>query len=171
MVSILAFCAIFAVCGLMLWGSYKIEPHWVSKDGDRLVCYAQSMTSRGEPIGRWREVRISKFEHGQVEVRTRRGSFAAKDRWSDPNPKISRMTRVMQERNARASLWRVSAASDDPPARKVVYLLDGNTDVGMPDLIALRMPSTSRAIPMLESMVANKSNAVGRPSKDPSASN
>lgn len=159
--SFLAFLAIFALCGLMLWGSYQIEPHWVSKDGERLICYGQSMTSQGQPIGRWREVRVSRAEHGKVEVRTRRGSLAAKDRSPETSLQLSRMGTLVKERGQRASFWRVSGASEDPPPRKVIYLLDGNTDTGMPDLIALRMPTSSRAIPMLESMAVKKSNTIG----------
>ena len=158
MVSILAFVAIFAVCGLMLWASYKIEPHWVSKDGERLICYGQGMTARGEPIGRWREVRVSRAEHGCVEVRTRRGSLAMRERPSDTDVKFTKMGTIVKERGARASIWRVGGASSEPPPRKRVYLLDGNSDAGMPELLAIRVPATSRAISMLEELAVNKAS-------------
>ena len=160
MVSILAFVAIFALCGLMLWGSYKIEPHWVSRDGQRMIAYAQPMTSRGEALGRWREVRISDAGNGQVEVRTRRGTLAAPDRSAEASlKKMTRMGTVAKDRPLRSSLWRVSGASPEPPPRKVVYLLDGNDDALMPDLLAVRMPATSKAIPMFEALAMNKASS------------
>jgi len=158
MVSVLAFIAIFAVCGLMLWASYKIEPHWVSRDGQRTICYGQPMTNRGEPLGRWRELRVFDHGDGRVEVRTRRSSLASRDRSAEASlTKLTRMGTLAKEGSPRTSLWRVSGASPDPPPRKVVYLLDGNTDPLMPDLLAIRLPASSKAIPMFEALATNKS--------------
>jgi hypothetical protein len=156
--SIVAFVGVLAVCGLMLWGSYKIEPHWVSKDGQRLVCYAQGISNRGEPYGRWREVRVTQMADGTVEVRPRHGTML-KDRHAD-GASFARMAGVggmITSKAQRVSYWRVNGASPDPPPRRVVYLLDGNHDAGMPELIALRVPTKSRALPMLEGLASNKS--------------
>ena len=159
--STVAFIGILAVCGLMLWASHKIEPHWVSKDGQRLVCYGQAISNRGEPYGRWRELRVTQMANGTVEVRPRRGTIV-KDRHADGASfaKMAGLGNVVKSNAQRVSYWRVNGASADPPPRRIVYLLDGNNDPGMPELIALRVPTKSRAIPMLEGLASNKSAMV-----------
>lgn len=162
MASTLAFVAILGLCALMLWGSYKIEPHWVSKDARRLVCYGQGMSNRGEPYGRWRELRLTIMGNGTVEVRIRHGTLA-KDRHTDGTrmASVSPFARGTFKRGVkRVSYWRVNGASPDPPPRRIVYLLDGNDDPTMPELLAIRLPARSRAIPMLEELAINKSKLV-----------
>ncbi len=162
MASILAFVALLAVCGLMLWASYKMEPHWVSKDGQRLVCYGQGISHRGEPYGRWRELRLAKMSNGTMEVRPRRGTLV-KDRHADGASVMGMagMARGVARRRAqRVTYWRVNGASSDPPPRRIVYLLDGSHDPTMPELLAIRLPTKSRAIPMLEALAVNKSKLV-----------
>ncbi len=144
--SLLLFVGVAAGCALMLWGSYKIEPHWVSKDGERLVCYGQGISRQGASHSRWREMRISKVRNDMVEVRPRRGSLSL-DR-PGPNPIKRRVQRV--------SHWKVLGQSPTPPRGRVVYLLSGSTDPGMPEMVALRLPAKSRAILMLESVAMNK---------------
>lgn len=162
MVSVLAFLALLAVCGLMLWGSNKIEPHWVSKDAQRIVCYGQGISSRGEPYGRWREVRLTRAGDGTVEVRPRHGTLL-KDRYAGGASiaGISGVGNALVKRRAqRVTFWRVNGATPDPPPRRIIYLLDGNDDPTMPELLAIRLPTKSRAIPILESMAINKSKMV-----------
>ncbi|MEO7398615.1 MAG: hypothetical protein ABIW84_08635 [Ilumatobacteraceae bacterium] len=161
----LVFVAVLVVCGLMLWGSYKIEPHWVSRDGERVVCYGQGISNRGEPYGRWRELRLTKLRNGTVEVRPRHGSIV-KDRHAD-GASIAGVAgmagfagAMKKRRGQRISYWRVNGASADPPPRRIIYLLDGNDDPAMPELIAIRLPTKSRAIPMLEELAINKSKLV-----------
>ncbi|HEY4330939.1 MAG TPA: hypothetical protein VGM78_00150, partial [Ilumatobacteraceae bacterium] len=48
---------------------------------------------------------------------------------------------------------RVTAKSDTPPPGKVIYILRNLGDPTQPDMIALRIPEKSRAIPMMESML------------------
>jgi hypothetical protein len=144
--SALLYIGVAAACALMLWASYKIEPHWVSKDGERLVCYGQGLGRDGAPQGRWREMRVRKTSGHMVEVRPRRGSLSVAG--SGVNP--------MKRRAQRVSHWKVIGQSPMPPRKRVVYLLGSSTDPGMPEMVALRLPANSRAIPMLESLATNK---------------
>lgn len=161
MTSTLIFLAIVCVCALMLWGSYKIEPHWVSKDGQRMVCYGQGISNRGEPYGRWRELRLARMNNGTMEIKPRHGSLTKEriDSRSSIGSVISG-SGAFKRRNERASYWRVNGASADPPPRRIIYLLDGSNDSTLPELIAIRLPLKSRAIPILEEMAANKSTFV-----------
>ena len=71
MLSALVLIGVLAACVLMLWLSYKIEPHWVSKDGNRLICYGQALSRGGTTSGRWRELRINRINNDTLEVRFR----------------------------------------------------------------------------------------------------
>jgi hypothetical protein len=152
MASTLSFLAIVAVCSLMLWAAYRIEPHWVSKDAQRMVCYGQGLGRDGQSDGRWREVRVAKVRDDTVEVRPRRGSLmnAGRDR-SVPTARS-----LVPKRLPKASYWKVIGPSETPPRRRAVYLLDGGHDPGLPFMFALRMPANSKAIPMLDAVAANR---------------
>jgi hypothetical protein len=46
-------------CALLLWLSRRIEPHWVSKDGQQFTCrVAELYPDRGE-VGPWSEARVA----------------------------------------------------------------------------------------------------------------
>ena len=154
--SVLLFVAIVGVCGLMLWGSYKLEPHWVSKDGERVICYAQGLDQRGQSTGRWREVRITKIRADTVEVRPRRGSLMI-DKHSQGSGIVGGLG-GMARRQAkhRASYWKVGGATETSLRKRVVYLLEGCNDPDLPHLLIIRLPTSSRAIAMLESLAVNK---------------
>jgi hypothetical protein len=160
--SALLLAAVLAVCGLLLWLSYKIEPHWVSKNGDRLICYGQGITRDGEASGRWRELRISRVRDDTVEVRPRRGSLAV-DR---PTGNSMRMPASLgRHRHVRkATYWKVAGQQPSPVRNRVLYMLDGNNEPSMPEMIAIRVPKTSRAIPMLDSLHLNRSPSASRQS-------
>ena len=152
MTSALIFLAIAAVCATMLWGAYQIEPHWVSKDAGRMVCYGQGLGRNGQSDGRWREVRVAKISIDTVEVRQRRGGLTTSHRdGATRNPKA-----LVQKRLPKASYWKVIGASDTPPKRRAIYLLDGSDDEALPFMYALRLPANSKAIPMLDAMAANR---------------
>jgi hypothetical protein len=150
MTSALIFLAIAAACATMLWAAYQIEPHWVSKDAGRMVCYGQGLGRNGQTDGRWREVRVAKVSNDTVEVRPRRGGLTTSHRdGASRNPKAP-----VQKRLPKASYWKVIGASDTPPKRRAIYLLDGGDDESLPFMYALRLPANSKAIPMLETMAA-----------------
>lgn len=153
MVSVLLFIALIGGCGLMWWGSYKLEPHWVSKDGERLVCYGQGLDKQGRQIGRWREVRVTKIRSDTLEVRPRHGSLVV-DRYKGGTAGIA--GGVFKHRGQQASYWKVGGAAPSAPRNRAVYLLDGCNDPDLPHMLAIRIPKNSRAIPMLESLSRNK---------------
>jgi hypothetical protein len=159
--SALLLIGVLALCGLMLWASYKIEPHWVSKDGDRLICYGQALSRNGQSSGRWRELRISKVRDDTVEVRPRRGSLAV-DRPSDAmhlRPGMGKQRHVRK-----ATYWKVVGQTPCTTRNRVMYMLDGNNDPGMPDMIAIRLPVKSKAVAMLDAMIVKRSASASRPS-------
>ncbi len=152
MSSFLLFSGVVAVCGLMLWASYKMEPHWVSKDGERMICYGQCLSRGGRSVGRWRELRISRIRPDTLEVRPRRGSLTAEIPGTRSAGSIA--GGLVRRRGPKTSYWKVAGKTETPLRNRVMYILDGNTDANLPDLIAIRLPSKSKAIPMLEAMAA-----------------
>ena len=139
LVDVLGFGSVLAVCIGMLYLASRIEPHWVSKDGQRFICNGQVMDRHGLPRTAWREYRVEVRWDGSIATRRR-------SRWV----------------RADARLWRMQARSDDPPKSKAVYLFgpDRRTagDRGGPpdradDLMAVRLPVKSRAIAVLDGLV------------------
>ncbi|CAB4881627.1 unannotated protein [freshwater metagenome] len=154
MASVLSFLAIAGGCVFLLWIAYRMEPHWVSKDGERMVCYGQGLGRNGQADARWREVRVAKVSNDTLEIRPRRGGITSTPRreaMANPRQTLSRRRRA-------PSYWKVIGRSDTPPRRRVVFLLDGNHDPDMPEMFALRLPPNSRAIPLLEALAANRSS-------------
>lgn len=154
MASVLSFIAVVAACAAMWWLAYKLEPHWVSRDGQRVVCYGQALDKRGAPQGRWRELRVTKVKSNTVEVRLRRGSLVV-DRHTKSTG-LSLAGDIVRRRGKRPSYWRVAGQTPDPPRKKVVYLLNSPNDQDLPEMLAIRMPANSKAIPMLESVSVNR---------------
>lgn len=116
--------------GLLAWLGFRIEPHWVSKDAHRFLCTGQLMSHLGEPVGRWRETRVIINSSGDAQVDQKR----------------------FLRRNS--SMWSVSAESPEPPRRRVVFLLRGHTADGQSAMLALKLPTKSRAIAVLRQAMA-----------------
>ena len=119
-----------AVCLLMAWLGFRIEPHWVSKDGRRFLCNAQHLTAKGEPQTRWRETRCVINNASQVQVDEKR---------------FLRRT---------STFWNVVSRSDSPPRGREVFLLSGHDGAGAPALLAVRLPKKSRAVTALAGMIS-----------------
>ncbi|MCU1365536.1 MAG: hypothetical protein JWN39_1175 [Ilumatobacteraceae bacterium] len=154
MASVLILIAVVGGCGLMLWASHKMEPHWVSKDGDRMICFGQGMSRNGLPSGRWRELRISTTHGNRVEVRPRRGSLAIER----PTGSMASAAGLVKRRGPKSSTWSVVGQTETPLRNRVLYILGGNTDPNMPDMIAIRLPAKSKAIPVLEAIAVNRTD-------------
>ena len=60
------------VMGLLAWVGFRIEPHWSSKDGRRFLCSGQLLSTRGEPLGRWRETNVSITADGSFHIEQKR---------------------------------------------------------------------------------------------------
>jgi hypothetical protein len=153
MTSFLILIAVLAGCGLMLWASYKIEPHWVSKDGQRLICYGQNLSRNGEPEGRFREVRAARVNDSLIEIRHK----ARRDKPADTAGLLR--NNVLSRKHIPSSYWNVIGVSPEPPKGKVIFVLGGNHDPDQPPLLALRVPTKSKAIPMLDLLLANNSSS------------
>ena len=121
------------LCVGLGWVAYRMEPHWVSKDGERFLCAGQMMNTFGDPLSRWRETRVTLLTAGQVRV--------------DQKKLFGRST----------SFWQVQHRSPEPPRGKAVFVLRGSTDDGTPALLTLRMPARSRAVATLTHHIASPS--------------
>lgn len=116
----------FVVVLVGLWYvAYRMDPHWVSKDGERFISNAQLMDHHGNTLGGWKEYRFEVLPDGSIASRRR-------SRWV---PKDER-------------LWRVRAKSEDRSPKKALFLFAETDPSG--DMIAVRMPASSRAVPVLE---------------------
>jgi hypothetical protein len=115
----------------LTWVGFRIEPHWVSKDPRRFLCNGQLLSNIGEPTGRWKETRVLVGTHGSVQADQKR----------------------FLRRNF--SNWTITAESPDPPRRRAVFLLRGNDAEGRAAMMALRLPATSRAVPILREALAD----------------
>lgn len=124
-----------AVLAAMAWGAYHLEPHWASKDGTRCLCSGQMLSSRGEPDGRWRETRVFIGQHGHVQVDQKRFMRRA------------------------SSAWTLTAESPSPPKRRVLFLLSSEGGDGPPQMLALKLPTNSRAVPVLREALQQRTDA------------
>jgi hypothetical protein len=114
---------ILAVLGGITVLGVRMEPHWSSKTGERFICRAQLLSPRHEPLGRWREIR-GEVEGDEIVVKTR--------------SLISRQI---------AGRWHVYARGTVDSRKRSVFLFRSDTTDNQ---LALRMPSNSNTIPLLE---------------------
>lgn len=123
---------IIAVCCLLWYVAYRIEPHWASRDGRRFMCSAQEL-SGGQAHGRNRETQITVLGDGSLQV-TRK--------------------RAMRRSN---SLWKLVGKAPTPQARVQVYLaqelVDGQRTANQ---LAIRLPRRSRCIAVLDEVLAEQ---------------
>jgi hypothetical protein len=120
------------VCGALMFLGYRIEPHYVSKDGRRFLCTGQLVSSYGEPEGRRHEVRISVLSDGVLQIDTKRG-----------------MRRTI-------SMWTLEGKAAEHPKRRLVYLLRGTVSDGVTQRMTIRLPPNSRAVAILDTVVASR---------------
>lgn len=128
MVDVLTTVIALAAFGGLLWLAYRIEPHWASKDGRRMIARVQPLGNRDEPGGRWREMRAS--VDGDTVILSTRGLGSLGLR----------------------SAYRVRGKSPQPPKGRAIYILEGDRR------LLLRVPSTSRAIPVLDALIGSSSS-------------
>ena len=116
---------IVAICGLLAWVAFRVEPHWCSKDGRRMIARAQLLPDPRQPASRWNEVRVFVSEN-TVILRTRG----------------MRATELRGE-------YRVVAKSAEPPKKQEIYILRGDKEV------LIRIPRNSRAITTFEGLLSS----------------
>ncbi len=131
--------AIGACAGLLYLG-YRIEPHHVSRKGDRFLCTGQWLSPEGQADGRKREVWINVLGTGQLQVDTKR--------------------RLRHD----VTNWSLEGKAASPPPRKAVYVLRTITSLGTTERMTIKIPAKSSAVKSLDAMLPSpKLNA------DPSA--
>lgn len=114
-----------AAMAAMAWLGLRIEPHWVAKDGRRIMCMGQVIEPNGHPVTRWRETKVFLAGAKQVHVEQKR-----------------RLRR-------RSSAWTIEGESSAPPRRRAVFVLRGHDIDGAPAMMALKMPASSKAVTIL----------------------
>ena len=117
---------IVAICGLLAWVAFRVEPHWCSKDGRRMIARAQLLPDPHQPAPRWNEVRV----------------------FVNENTVILR-TRGMRATGLRGE-FRVVGKSPAPPKKQEIYILRGDEEV------LIRIPRNSRAITTFEELLSSK---------------
>jgi hypothetical protein len=116
-------------CVLLLWLARRIEPHWVSKDGQQFTCRVADLNPERGDVGRWNEARVAVNADEALTV-------AAK-------PKLIRLP----GRHTPLRTVRVRGRAESDRNGLLVYLLTG------PDgQMALRVPRKSRAVATLDGL-------------------
>ena len=135
------------VCAGLLYLAYRIEPHWLAKDGRRFLTTAEHIDRLGNVVGRRREVRGAFLQDGALLLSRR---------------SLLRTTK---------GVWRIRAKSPRPPLGKEVYVLSAVPPDPDGDMLALRVPSASRLVVMLDALTPavdpNDPRAVSVPTPDP----
>lgn len=149
LLDLLGLVGIIAACLGMLYLANRIEPHWVAKDQRRFLTTAQELDQWGTAFGRRHEVRVT----------------------IDTNDAVLNVSRRSMLKPT-AGVWVIAARVPNPPRGRVVYLLQrvGGTArppaksrfMGArtpatvepdPGKMALRLPTKSRVVPILDAML------------------
>jgi hypothetical protein len=109
--------------GLVAWTAFRIEPHWCSKDGRRMIARAQQLSQPHQSAPKWIEVRVF-VDEDTVVLRTR----------------------AMRSTGMRGD-YRVVGKSPMPPKKQEIYVLRGENEV------LIRVPQDSRAIKTFEELL------------------
>jgi hypothetical protein len=116
------------VMAAMVYGAYVLEPHWVSKDGERMMVYAQLIDRHHQPEGRWREVRMARLPDGT---------------WH-----ISHRKRVTVK-TLPTTVWTPQGRLESPKKSRAQFLFRGRNQDGSQALLVVRVPARSRAVTIL----------------------
>ena len=115
-----------AALGGMWWIGYRMEPHWVSKDGQRFMCGAQEFF-HGQLGGHPRETHVAFLPGGTLHITQKR----------------------MMRRQR--TLWNLIGKSADPPKGLEIYVAQQSVDgVAKSEMLALRIPKKSKCIAILD---------------------
>ncbi len=128
-VDVLLMLLALAACAGLLYLGYRIEPHHVSRKGDRFLCTGQWLSPQGEADGPKREVWINVMGTGQLQVDTKR--------------------RLRHD----VTNWSLEGKAASPPPRKAVYVLRTITSLGTTERMTIKIPAKSRAVASLDAML------------------
>jgi hypothetical protein len=115
-----------AICAGLLYLGYRIEPHHVSRDGNRFLCTGQWLSAHGDADGRKREVWVNVLPYGQLRVDVKR--------------------RLRHD----VTHWSIEGKAPNPPPRREVYVLRTINVLGGTDRMTIKVPSKSRAVAILD---------------------
>lgn len=120
---------------LALWWALRLEPHWVSRSGDRFTARVQVLGIGNQTQGRWREVRAAITDDGDIVMRPR-GIAGGHLR----------------------GRWRAVTAAVDPSGRRAVYLLQRSDPSAPPtsNRLVMRFPVTSRARAVVDALATSQ---------------
>jgi hypothetical protein len=118
-------------CVLLMWLSRRIEPHWVSKDGQQFTCRVAELDPERGDVGSWDQARVAVNGDDGLTVAVK--------------PKLFRMPGS----RAPIRMLRVEGRTDSDRSGLVVYLLSGE------EQMALRVPKKSRAVAILDDLAAH----------------
>ena len=154
--------SVLFVVGLLglVWLGHRYEPHYASKDGHRFSCRVRPLvTEHQRYLDAQRtalDTRPSPMLLGTFGGRPT-GSSSLATRWRDAravvdmaDDRVQLVTRVGPVRRPLAPA-RVVARSDAPQNRRWVYVIDTEP------LRELRVPVSSRSVPVLNELVARSS--------------
>jgi hypothetical protein len=114
------------VGGVLIWLTFRLEPHWSRRDGTRFTCRVQLLRHDLAAEGIWRDMRAT----------------ASADA-------VHLSSRGLRGAGVRGS-YRVVARAPDAPRRKAVYLV-ASDDRQM----ALRVPANSPCVAVLDSLASH----------------
>jgi len=138
-VTFLWLAVLIVVMGGMWWVGYRMEPHWVSKDGERFMCGSQEFF-HGSLAGHPREAHIAILPGGGMHITQKR--------------------RMRRQR----SIWKLVGKSDDPPKGLEIYVAQQSIDgVTQPEMLALRIPKTSKCVAILDAELTKAGITVAPP--------
>jgi hypothetical protein len=132
-VNVLSIIGVLVVLAGIYYVGYRLEPHWVSKDGRRFLCNVQTVGGPGGFDGRAKETRVTVLSDGSLQLDRRRGI-----------------------RRGMSQVCTLTGKAPDPPARREVYVLDTKLVDGTPLQYALRLPVKSRAVPVLDAILERR---------------
>jgi hypothetical protein len=114
----------------MWWVAYRMEPHWVSRDGTRFLCTAQELEG-AHTVGHPRETRVLITGDGALYVTQKR---------------------LMRRRT---SMWLLIAKAPEAPKRIQVYVAKHRDPAtSLETHLAIRIPTKSRCIAILDDLLA-----------------
>jgi hypothetical protein len=118
-----------AICAGLLYLGYRIEPHHVSKDGNRFLCTGVWLSAQGDTDGRKREVWVNVLPDGQLSVDVKR--------------------RLRHD----VTHWWIEGKAAKPPPHREVYVLRTINILGATERMTIKVPSKSRAVSTLDEVM------------------
>lgn len=115
-----------AVCAALVYVGYRIEPHHVSKNGERFLATGQWISNDGDADGRRREVWVNVMSERQLQVDVKR--------------------RLHHD----VTLWSIEGKSPAPPPRRAVYVLRSVSAWGSTQRMTIQVPARSRIVETLD---------------------